>query len=1012
MTQLLRSMLHRARGFACAAILLTLATLAGARTLHAQAATLQGRVTDPTGAPVVAALVDLNQSPGTLRRNARTDATGAYRIVGLPTGRYTVSIRRSGYQTGRDIVLLAPGETLQQDFVIESRPVMIDTVTVVSDNDVSLDRTQTGFDTRVTETAIELLPLAQDPSAAVALTPGARGAQVFGGATAQANQYQIDGLAANHPGVGGDLVQPSLNWLEAVQVRGLGAAAEYGNFQGGLVNLITKSGSNDFQGEFTVRANAAALTASNLQRYDVNSEIRSRYDVEGELRGPIIRNRLFYYLGGQVITREDRVPNNLITREGFYAPFGIQRDEQKLFGKLSWQPTGVDQLMVSGGYLNATSDGIGSTGYEPEPLSRMTAPTTFGNARYERLLGPGRAFQISAATFERDERREPAAGEDRAAVVLYGLNRFQPTFLNAPFRSRQAPSSATVQSSLTWEIARGGMRHSLKAGGEYSAGTWIDQRLRNGGMTWRPSFGRNYSRFNPDDAFTWGGVVPTEWGGEVNLNADVRNAAVYLQDNVEIGPRLTLAPGIRYGWWEGYITPAGDVGPRFRAMQDAAPDFRLGATWDVTGRNDLVVKAHAGRYHQSMFAQFYERVAGGNVFSDRETWYYGARPTSIDQRFTQSERDQLAQTGVFRLQEAVRLNQTGPVDPGYRQPYVDEFVLGAEKQLGRFWKAELVYVNRQNRNMVALVDRNAATNYTAFDNIAVFGPGVDQVEYLGRGLRLDRVYVPNNLLIEFLTAIANDCQCGQVPPGLTLADRDRLTWNPDLVITNAPGAERSFHQIQGVVRFGYPRFGGVISAVYSRLRGNLDNVGGYDETGDYSAGQFVNPNQSVNATGLLPNSSPMEIKTWVYGSLPAAFRGGLLFSWAGGDRYTPRFELSPALYSFFDLNRDSLSSHLFFPSNGQPVFVETRGAEAYPERVQLDLHLERGVRMGPAEWVLELDGINVLGQDTPIAWNTSVNQGLNYRGDTDQFGLESGFYRAVRDRVPPRSLRLGATVRF
>jgi hypothetical protein len=956
---------------------------------------------------VASALVDLNESPGTLRRNARTDAAGAYRITGLPTGRYTVAIRRSGYNTGRDVILLAPGEVLEQNFVITARPIIIDTVTVVSDNDVSLDRTQTGFDTRVTETALELLPLAAVPSAAVALTPGARGAQVFGGATAQANQYQIDGLAANHPGVGGDLVQPSLNWLEAVQVRGLGAPAEYGNFQGGVVNLVTKSGTNDFQGELSVRANAAPLTASNLRRYDVAAETRSRYDVEGEVRGPLVRNRLFYYLGGQYIAREDRVPNNLITRDGFYAPFPIEREERKAFGKLAWQPTARDQLTVSGGYLNLSSDAFASTGYEAEPLSRLEAPTTFANGRYERLLGAGRTFQISAAAFSRDERREPLAGDDRPAVVLYGTNRFQPTFLNAPFRTRQAPSSATVQSSLTWALERGGMRHALKAGGEYSQGSWIDQRLRNGGMTWRPSFGRNYSRFNPADAATWGGVVPSEWGGEVNLHADVRNAALYLQDNVEIGPRFTLAPGIRYGWWQGYITPAGGEGARFRAMQDAAPDFRLGATWDVTGRNDLVVKAHAGRYHQSMFAQFYERVEGGGVFSDRETWYHYGRLTDVNQRYTQAERDLLAKSGGFRLQESVRLNQTGPVDPDYRQPHVDEFVLGGEKQLGRFWKAELVYVNRRNRNMVALVDRNAATNYTAFD-----GVGVPGVEYLGRGLRLDRVYIPNNVLIEYLTAIANDCQCGPLPPGLTVADRTRLTWDPDLAITNAPGARRTFHQLQGVVRFGYPRYGGVISAVWSRLQGNLDNVGGYDETGDYMAGQFTNPNQGVNADGLLPNSSVAEIKTWVYGALPASLRGGLLFSWAAGDRYTPRFELSPSLYRYNVPSGATLSSHLLFPVNGQPVFVEKRGAEAYPERVQLDLHLERGVRTGVAEWVLEVDAVNVLGHDTPTAWNTTVNQGLNYSVDSDQAGLETGFYRAVRDRVPPRAVRLGATVRF
>lgn len=988
------------------------ALLAGAQPLRAQPGTLQGRVLDAaTGAPVVAAGVDVDMTPGDLRRGTRTDASGGYRITGLPVGRYRVTIRRGGYNNASGIVLIGPGETLTQDWPLEARPLVIDTVTVLADNPVTVDRTQAGFDTRVSATAIDLLPLGADPAEIVALTPGARGEQVFGGATAQANQYQIDGLSANHPGVGGDLVQPSLQWLEAVEVRGLGAPAEYGNFQGGLVNLVTKSGTNEFGAELRVRATPQALTSSNLQRYDVTPELRQRYDLDGEIRGPLIRNRLFYYLGGQYVTREDQVPNNLITRQGEIAPFPIEWTEQKVFGKLSWQPTARDQLVLSGGYLNAEADAWGSSGYEAEPMMRMEAPTRFFNGVFDHELGEGRAFHVSAASYHSDERRDPYAGTEQPGVVLYGLNPYQPTFFNAPFRYRQSPTSLTLASSLSWALETGGMRHALKVGGEYTEGSWVDQRLRNGSMTWRPSFGRNYRRFNPDSTAGWGGIVPTEWGGEIDLQADVRNAAVYLQDNIEIG-RFTLAPGVRYGWWTGYITPAGDVGPRFRAMHDAAPDFRLGLTWDVSGTNDFVLRAHAGRYHQSMFAQFYERVEGGNVFSDRETWYHRARVTSSSQTYTVPDRDALAQTGLFQLLESVRLNQTGPVDPDYKQPYVDELVLGAERQMGAHWKAELVYVNRRNRNMVALVDRNAATNYTAFEDIRMVDVRTGEpVSYQGRGFTLDRVYVPNGVLLQYLSDLAAGCNCGPVPPGMTPADRFNLTWNPDFVITNPEGARRTLHQVQGVVRFGYPRFGGVLSAVYSRLHGNLDNVSGYGENGDYSPGQFVNPNEAVNSLGLLPNHSTTEFKAWVYGALPAGFRGGLLYSWAAGDRYTPRFELSPSLFLYSN-QQGVLPSHLIAPVTGQSVFLAERGSQGYPERVQMDLHLERGVSLGAAEWLLELDAVNVLGRHTPTAWNTAVNEGQNYRQDVDLFGLETGYYQAVRQRVPPRTVRLGVTVKL
>ncbi|NIQ52232.1 MAG: hypothetical protein GWN71_01720, partial [Gammaproteobacteria bacterium] len=64
-----------------------------------------------------------------------------------------------------------------------------------------------------------------------------------------------------------------------------------------------------------------------------------RYDVEGEVRGPVLRNRLFYYLSGRHVVRDGRALNHLTEVEGRYVPFREERTEDKLFGKLTWTPT-------------------------------------------------------------------------------------------------------------------------------------------------------------------------------------------------------------------------------------------------------------------------------------------------------------------------------------------------------------------------------------------------------------------------------------------------------------------------------------------------------------------------------------------------------------------------------------------------------------------------------------------------------------------------------------------------
>jgi hypothetical protein len=969
--------------------------------------TLQGRITDPAGAPVASAVVEVTGR--SFRRGATTDAEGRYRVARVPAGTWRVRVRHMAYATVTGTVTTQAGAASTFDLVLRDRTVALDTVMVSARNPAAIRREDTEFRTEISEAALELLPLRPEVRDVVGLTPGARPDHVWGGATAQANRYEIDGLAADHPGEGGDLVAPSMMWIESVEVRGLGAAAEFGNFQGGLVNVVTKSGTNRREGAVRVGIDAGALSASNLQEYDVATEPDSRYDVEAEVRGPLVRDRLFYYLGGQFVRREDLVVNHLRTRQGFHAPDPVQAQEQKAFGKLSWHPRGDTRFVLSGGYLGVEVDRFGSTGYEDGAFVRSTAPTAFYNAELRRVLGAGALFEATLGGISLDERREPYGDPATPGVVLFGLGE-RPAYRAAAFRHRRAPSSTTGTASLSWAGRTGPLDHQLKIGGEYSAGRWINERLRNGGMTWRPGYGRIYDAFDPENTATWrrDNVVPFTTGGEIRQDADVRNAAVYVQDHIDLGPRVSVSPGLRMGWWSGSLTPADAVGPRINAADDRAIDPRLGLTLDLTGRNDLVVKAHWGRFHQSMFAQLYDRVQGGNVFSNEQTWDYVGTPADPGTTWTPRQLDSMALVGRIKMREQVRLNQTGPIE-NYRQPYVDQWVLGIEKQLGRWWKAEVVLVDRRNHNMVALLDRNAATNYTLFDSVSVLDAAGNELGFGNDPVMIPGLYLPNDVLVDYLKYMARNGG-GSPPPGLAMADTIRLQWDPDYVLTTAPDARRSLQQAQLVLRMGHPRYGGLVSVVYSMLKGNLDNVSGYDDVLAF-AGPYVNPNQATNNYGRLSNSSEWEIKAWVYGALGWGVRGGVFWTQSRGDRYSPTVNLS-SYYRYSDGQGRLFQQYLLVPVSGQPVFLRQRGSEEYNPRSLVDLHLERPVRLAGAEWTLTADAFNVLGRNTATRYNTIVNGAISPGAPLDP-GIEPELvYGAVRERVRPRSLRLGAAVRF
>ena len=132
-----------------------------------------------------------------------------------------------------------------------------------------------------------------------------------------------------------------------------------------------------------------------------------------------------------------------------------------------------------------------------------------------------------------------------------------------------------------------------------------------------------------------------------------------------------------------------------------------------------------------------------------------------------------------------------------------------------------------------------------------------------------------------------------------------------------------------------------------------------------------------------------------------------------GDGVTPTLTISDLLLEF-ELSDEPpagmpprvplIRGHFFQTTAGQRIFVQPRGSYRYPSRTSLDLHLERGFGFGNTELSLALDAFNALGANTISEIQTSVNGNL----DPDAFSL----YGQTRQRVQPRTLRIGAGVRF
>lgn len=958
-----------------------------------QTGIVSGRVLDSDGDGVKDAIVTVAQPDGAYRKTGVTDRDGNYRVAFLPPGIYNVSVQAAGFNPRRvaDVrVSAAQITTLRIDLLGQ----LVEELEVRAAAPlIDMSTTELSTTTFQAET-INALPSDRQATDLIKFTPGARENQIWGATNSQANAYQLDGVSVNSPGFGGDFLLPNVDWIEEFQVRGLGAGAEYGNFQGGLINIVTKSGSNTFEANARINYESESLNSSNVIVGEEGEEIDQRIEVNADISGPIIEDKLFYFLSIQEISRDLRVLDATADEVAFIDTLE-ERTERKLYGKLTWQVSDNDTLNFVLGVDDVEGDfrGVGPF-TEPAASEKQDSPSTFYNFSWTRSFGNDLFLETKITGYGGEDNRLPYNG-DRAAVQQLGGDRA--LFSNAVYTRYREPESTGLTVNLDAYKNWGSVLHHIKVGGEYISGSWDERRLRNGNLTWRPRIINDPDLgdppFDPRDVDTWVGFISSDWGGDILLDAETTNGALYVQDYMTLTDRLNVSAGLRWNFWEGEVTPGFSGGGKFTAVDDDAIDPRIGLSYDFTGKGEWVGKIHWGRYHQNLIAVMFDRVEGASIFRDIEYWdWVGDGLPDIDRAYTEAERD--ANPDDWEFFDAAPLGQeVGPV-VDWDQPYVDQWVVGLERGIGERWKVGVTYVNRVNKDLVSLVDRNLATNYTRFDNVEVYDWTVGEDVLLeGEPLVLPSLYISNLRIKELGFA-----------PGLTPEEIDALTWDQDLVLTNVPDADRELDQLQLTVDYRASKWNVSGSLVWSELEGNWNSVSGYaNASGDEGSGGFVRPNEQINWFGDLPASSDLEAKVWFRAQLPLGFRVGGYLRYFSGDTYTPVYEIDTAVHDFYTADGDYIDYELVQSNSagqggvdGQQIFVERRGSREYESETTLDLKVEKLVAISDAELVFSVDMFNVFNADSVVAVENLINI------DFDRVTL----------RQRPREMRLSASLRW
>ncbi len=286
---------------------------------------IQGTVSDPNGAVVPGATVEVVNLDTNLTRNVTTDDDGRFSFLQLPSGRYSLNVTKEGFaKLIQSEFPLTVGQTISLDIDMKVTGVEGE-VTITSIPTV--DTVKTESSTTINEQAVSNLPvLGRKFEDLLTLTPnvsivqGPDGDEInFAGQRGVFNNVSLDGGDYNNGFFGEQAggqraaIDIPLDAVKEFQVIATGASAEFGRTAGGVVNVITKSGTNEFHGSLFHFQRLEALTANTSDGRPLTDFHREQFG--GNVGGPIKRDKAFFFISFESI-RENLTRANLSEQVG------------------------------------------------------------------------------------------------------------------------------------------------------------------------------------------------------------------------------------------------------------------------------------------------------------------------------------------------------------------------------------------------------------------------------------------------------------------------------------------------------------------------------------------------------------------------------------------------------------------------------------------------------------------------------------------------------------------------
>ena len=639
--------------------------------------TIEGTVKDPSGAVVPGVSVTVTGTG--YSRTVATDDAGFFRVSQVPPGTYTVTTAAiSGFgestSSNVDVVL---GKTTPVMIALQAGGVAT-SVDVTAANELTIDPTDNKIQTNITARTAELLPKGQGFASLLKIAPSTRpeplnGGYQVDGASGSENTFIIDGQEVTHFRTGVLRANDNLPFslVQEVQIKSSGFEAEFGGATGGVINVVTKGGGNEWHGEFgsqfrpngwqgdpsvflrnfrTGSATAVPSTFVDIPEYiQPRKDSGTDYYPTANFSGPIVKDRMWFFasFSPQFIrtTRtldyispdpRGRTISETLTykfkRTAHYSEIrldGAPSDKLRLSGRFIYAPisdegalpaftetTATPQTAVIGGQTLRGPAFLGQQGGRQNSNNVGGSAVWTPTSKFVVNLRAGRTFlneKLGSYGIPGTIRYLCSAASSASVAATAGCGVGQQNFatnFQIPF---DVSTRKTFDADASYLVSGLGGRHNFKGGYQYNA---ISNTTEQG----YPDIGQLTLIWGTQTIANQTGQAPAPGAIGVGVlqrfgtigTASSANNGLYFQDSWQPTSRLSLNLGLRLEHETVPSFSAGNPGITFGWGSKPAP--RLGFAYDLTGDGKTKHFASYGWFYDRFKYELPRGSFGGDFF--------------------------------------------------------------------------------------------------------------------------------------------------------------------------------------------------------------------------------------------------------------------------------------------------------------------------------------------------------------------------------------------------------------